>query len=48
MALGRSVVSEILRSSWEIPAVELAFSVRRLSEAAAKRVIDDLQKTIAY
>lgn len=54
MALGQSVVSEILRSSPEIPAVELALSVRRLSEAAAKRVargqiaIDDLQKTTAY
>ena len=54
MALGKSVVSEILRSSPEIPAVELALSVRRLSEAAAKRVargqiaIDDLRKTTAY
>jgi DDE superfamily endonuclease/Tc5 transposase DNA-binding domain len=54
MALGQSVVSEILRSSPEIPAVELALSVRRLSEAAAKRVargqiaIDDLQRTTAY
>ena len=54
MALGQRVVSEIRRSSPEIPAVDLALSVRRLSEAAAKRVargqiaIDDLQKTTAY
>jgi hypothetical protein len=54
MALGQRVISEILRSSPEVPAIELALSVRRLSEAAAKRVargqvaIDDLQKTTAY
>jgi hypothetical protein len=54
MALGQSVVREILRSSPEVPAVELALSVRRLSEAAAKHTargqiaINDLQKTTAY
>ena len=54
MALGQSVVREMLLSSPIVPAVQLALSVRRLSEAAAKRiargqiVMDDLRKTTAY
>ena len=54
MALGQSVFREMLLSSPIIPPVQLALSIRRLSEAAAKRVargqiaMDDLRKTTAY
>jgi len=54
MALGQSVFNEMLLLSPIIPPVQLALSVRRLSEAAAKRVargqlaMDDLWKTTAY
>ncbi len=54
MALGQSVFREMLLLSPIIPPVQLALSVRRLSEAAAKRVargqlvMDDLWKTTAY
>ena len=54
MALSQSVFREMLLSSPIIPPVQLALGVRRLSEAAAKRVargqivMDDLRKTTAY
>ena len=54
MALGQSVFREMLLSSPIVPPIQLALSVQRLSEAAAKRVargqiaMDDLRKTTAY